>query len=214
MAWLVLVVLAAAAFAALWKWGNLPRAGLELTGAALCVAVAGYAWQGSPAQPASPVAPLAAMSELGPETAALEKAMTGGVGNEGQWLSFADTLNRLGQTRSAVTAIRSGLREHPKSADLWVGLGNALVTHADGLMTPAATFAFQHAARLSPEHPGPPFFYGLALAQQGKTGEAGDVWRGLLARTPEDAPWRTDLETRLASIGETPNVPLKPAPLP
>jgi cytochrome c-type biogenesis protein CcmH/NrfG len=49
------------------------------------------------------------------------------------------------------------------------GLGNALVLHADGMMTPAAELAFQRAAKLAPDHPGPKFFYGLAW----RKGQAG-----------------------------------------
>ena len=68
--------------------------------------------------------------------------------------------------------IRAGLRSDPDNADLWVGLGNALVVHADGMMSPAAELAFQRAAQIAPDHPGPQFFYGLALAQGGKYDEA------------------------------------------
>jgi cytochrome c-type biogenesis protein CcmH/NrfG len=31
--------------------------------------------------------------------------------------------------------------------------------------------------------------------------QAAKVWRDLLERSPADAPWRTDLEQRLAEIG-------------
>jgi cytochrome c-type biogenesis protein CcmH len=69
-----------------------------------------------------------------------------------------------------------------------VALGNTLVGHSDGLITPAAQFAFQKAAKISPEHPGPPFFMGLALAQSGKLVEARAIWAELLRRAPADAP--------------------------
>ena len=71
-------------------------------------------------------------------------------------------------------------------------------------MSPAAQFAFEKAAEISPNHPGPPFFLGLGLAQAGKMDEAGEVWRGLLARAPNDAPWKADLEARLTQIGQMP----------
>ncbi|MBA3897558.1 MAG: cytochrome C biogenesis protein [Sphingomonadaceae bacterium] len=210
MSWLVLLAFAAIAFAALWRWGRLPRFGLELTAAALCVAVAGYAWLGSPGIPAHPVESREAMGAVDPQLIATRKSMMGQFGTDAQWLDFADTLGKLGQSRAAVTAMRSGIRDDPRSADLWVGLGNALVAHADGLVTPAAEFAFQRAAHLSPEHPGPPFFFGLALAQNGRTAEAGEIWRALLARTPANAPWREDLLARLMSIGEMTTGAAKP----
>jgi cytochrome c-type biogenesis protein CcmH/NrfG len=81
-----------------------------------------------------------------------------------------------------------------------VGLGNALILHADGMMTPAAELAFQRAAKIAPDHPGPKFFYGLALAQGGKFDEAEAIWRDLLANAPADAEWRPMVEERLAML--------------
>ncbi|WP_293879803.1 cytochrome C biogenesis protein [Sphingomonas sp.] len=210
MGWVFIIVLAAVAFGALRRFGHLPRTGLELVGAALLIGIAGYAWQGSPAQPGNPVTSREAAGKVDAAAMIAQRRMRTGAGDEGAWLDMGDALNRAGATQEAVLAMRSGIRDHRNSPDLWVGLGNALVAHGDGLMSPAATFAFQHAANLSPQHPGPPFFYGLALAQQGKTEEAGDVWRGLLARTPKDAPWRADLEARLTAIGGMPTAVLKP----
>lgn len=204
MGWIILIALIAAAFALLWRFGNLPRTGVELMGAALLFGLAGYAWQGSPAQSGSPVTSREAVGKVDAQAMIAQRKMRSGTGDEGAWLDMGDALARAGATQEAVLAMRSGIRDHRNSPDLWVGLGNALVAHGDGLVSPAATFAFQHAANISPEHPGPPFFYGLALAQQGKSGEAADVWRGLLARTPQNAPWRTDLVNRLTAIGGMP----------
>src|SRR3546814_4192640 len=106
----------------------------------------------------------------------------------------------LFRSLNAAGVIGSALREHPNNADLWVGLGNALVLHADGLMTPAAELAFQRAAAIAPDHPGPKFFYGLALAQGGKFDEAEAIWRNVLATAPPDASWRPMIEERLAML--------------
>ena len=48
MGWIWLLVFAVATGLGLWRIGKLDRGGLELVGAALCLALAGYAWQGSP----------------------------------------------------------------------------------------------------------------------------------------------------------------------
>ena len=55
MAWLLVFALGAATYAGLWMSGRLSRTALELLGAALMLAVVGYAWQGSPNQPGAPV---------------------------------------------------------------------------------------------------------------------------------------------------------------
>lgn len=47
MGWLLFLVYASATCLALWQFGKLERNALELTGASLCLALAGYAWQGS-----------------------------------------------------------------------------------------------------------------------------------------------------------------------
>ena len=96
--------------------------------------------------------------------------------------------------------LRSAIRQSPRDADLWVALGNALVGHGDGFISPAAQFAFQRAADIAPDHPGPPFFMGLALAQSGRLVEARTVWAQLLAQAPKEASYRADLEQRLARL--------------
>jgi cytochrome c-type biogenesis protein CcmH/NrfG len=90
----------------------------------------------------------------------------------------------------------------PNDPDLWVGLGNALVIHADGMMTPAAELAFQRASKIAPDHPGPKFFYGLALAQGGKFDEAESLWRTLLTSAPPETSWRPMVEERLAMLAQ------------
>jgi cytochrome c-type biogenesis protein CcmH len=189
---------------ALWRFAKMPRVMLEMTGAALLLGVAGYAWQGSPVQPGNPVK--AADAQPLPEQASvgLRKATSSKFGAEGEILSYADAYIKSGHSQAAVNAVRAGLLKSPNNPDLWVGLGNALVVHGDGQMSPAAQFAFEKAASLAPNHPGPPFFLGLGLAQAGKLDEAGQVWRGLLSRAPNGAPWKADLETRLAEIGQMP----------
>lgn len=203
MGWLMVIGLAAVTAGALWRWGGLPRASVEPLGAALLLGLAGYALQGSAAQPGNPVEARADVAEIDEEAILQRNRMGDRFGGAAGWLTAADGVMRAGMTRSGVTFIKSGLREHPDNPDLWVGLGNALVVHADGMVSPAAQYAFERAATLSPEHPGPPFFLGLALAQSGQVEPARELWLNLLARTPEDAPWRGDLEARLAEIGTT-----------
>jgi cytochrome c-type biogenesis protein CcmH len=201
MGWGILLGLSLVGFGLLWRFAKMPRSALELTGAALLLGVAGYAWQGAPMQPGTSVQARDAESKLDPATADSRKNMMGQFGSEAQWMDYADTMTRMGATQMAVLAMRSGIRDNPKSPNLWVGLGNALVAHGNGLVSPSARFAFNRAAQLSPKHPGPPFFLAVALAGQGQTAEAAQIWQGLLARAPKDAPYRADIEARLAAIG-------------
>ena len=200
MGWGIMLGLAIVAFVLLWRFAKMPRSALELTAAALLIGVAGYAWQGTPGEPGTTIESRDKPGNLDPATVDSRKNMMGQFGNEAQWLDYADTMTRMGQTQLAVLAMRSGIRDNPKSPDLWIGLGNALVAHGNGLVSPSAEFAFKRAAQLSPKHPGPPLFLGIALVQQGRTAEAATMWRALLARSPKDAPWRADVEARLSAI--------------
>jgi hypothetical protein len=59
MGWVIALVLAAICFAALYFSKRCSRLGLEIVGAALLIALAGYGWQGSPDMPGNPVSPAA-----------------------------------------------------------------------------------------------------------------------------------------------------------
>jgi len=200
MAWLILLVLALAAFGAIWRFSRLDSAGLQLLAAALLLALAGYAWQGRPGFAGSPKA--APETEPVPDSAfaQMRQDMLGRFDTADRWLTIAEVFQRRGDTRGGAGLIRSALREHPRNATLWIGYGNALVMHAGGMITPAAQLAFERAAGLAPEHPAPRFFFGLALAQSGRLDEAERVWRELLARAPPDARWRAGVEAQLQQL--------------
>lgn len=203
MGWFLFLGFAAVTGLGLWRFGKLDRSGLELVGAALFLALGGYAWQGSPNLAGHPVTTEAA-SDTGEVPADLRKTFASSMNAEGQWLALADALIKADRPRAAVSLLVEATHKAPQNPDVWVGLGNALVVHGGGQVSPAAQFAFERAAAISPNHPGPPFFLGLGLAQAGKLDEAGEVWRGLLARAPEGAPWKADLVARLAEINQLP----------
>lgn len=200
MGWAIIAFLALLVFGALWKFGRMPRGTMELLGAALFLGLAGYAWQGSPTLAGSPTPPKSGAKQPDSATAEERKAMFPEVGGDAMVLEAAQNLHDQGLDAYAIATLRAGLNKNPRSADLWVGLGNALVVYADGQMSPAAKLAFDRAAQIQPEHPGPPFFLGLAFAQAGQIDQAEAVWRGLLDRSPANAPWRGDVEQRLAQL--------------
>jgi cytochrome c-type biogenesis protein CcmH/NrfG len=70
------------------------------------------------------------------------------------------------------------------------------------MVTPAAQYAFDHAAALAPKHPAPGYFLGLAYAQEGDLNTAERLWRGVLSNSPADAPWRPLVEERLGVIAK------------
>jgi cytochrome c-type biogenesis protein CcmH/NrfG len=200
MGWLLMIGLAGAVLLALWRFARLERAALQLVASALLIAMAGYAWQGSPGLAGKPVPPPVRQDLPDSAFAQTRGSMLGQFDTASRWLTMADHFHRIGDTQTAVGIIRAGIRAHPEEVDLWVGLGNALIIHADGMMTPASELAFQRAASLAPDHPAPKFFYGLALVQGGRLEEAERIWSGLLATAPADAGWRPMVAERLALL--------------
>jgi cytochrome c-type biogenesis protein CcmH/NrfG len=205
MGWLGILAVGALVLIALWKFARFDRAALQLTAAALLLAMAGYAWQGRPSLPGKPAPPPVRIAKPDSEFAETRKAMLGEFDSAGAWLSMAESYQRQGDSQSGAEILQSAIRKSPNDPDLWVGLGNALVIHAGGLMTPSAELAFRRASKIAPEHPGPKFFFGLALAQGGKFDEAESLWRGLLQTAPPDASWRPMVEERLAMLGPARN---------
>lgn len=203
MSWALIIALAALAFAALVFLFKVPRGGWEAVGAALLLGLAGYALQGSPAQPGAPKAPAAQNKGNGQAlVAARQQLRASGAQGTSSWLVIGDAMARNGQYADAASVLLGAVEKNPKDAEGWLALGNALVGHSEGALTPAALYAYQRAATADPASPGPPFFLGLALAQSGRLNEGRALWAELLARSPKDAPWRADLAERLSKLDQ------------
>ncbi|WP_293700982.1 MULTISPECIES: tetratricopeptide repeat protein [unclassified Sphingopyxis] len=212
MIWLWVMLAALLTIAAIVWLGKLPVAARPLAGAAVMLGLAGYALQGSPSLPGKPVAVAAEPEGFGDVLTDQRQGMADRFGPAAQWLGLSDGFARTGKTELAAQTLEKGLEKYPDNVDLWVGLGNALTAHGGGMMSPAAALAFDEAARRDPSHPAPPFFAGLALAQGGDLKGAEAVWSQLLARSPADAPWRPDLEMRLAQLRQALGPQPPPAP--
>ena len=200
MTWLVLIALVVVVFVALLLSLRAKRAGWEAIAAALMVGLAGYAMQGHPYVPG---VPKAAREKSADNAAAVVQARQtlAGMNTPGnKWVMIGDALVRQGQYADAATILRGAVDADPKNGDAWLAMANALVGHAEGNLSPAALYAFRHAAAADPQAPGPPFFLGMAMARAGRFDDAHTLWAGLLARTPANAPWRDDLAMRLGRL--------------
>ena len=65
------------------------------------------------------------------------------------------------------------------------------------MLTPAAELAYRRSIELAPNHPGPKFFFGLALAQNGKLDAGERLWTEALAQAPPNVAWRPLVEAQL-----------------
>lgn len=188
--WIAIAVLTLLTGVVLWRM-KMP---LLPVGFALAVGLAGYLLTSNPALPSKPAPPRAIDANAAPQLEAARQRLLQNTGDVGAWLLFADILSHQGKTEQAIEGLSMAAKAMPDVPDLWVGLGNALTRHADGFITPAARLAFGRASAIAPDHPGPPYFLGLAWLQAGEPDEALKVWQDLYARSPKDAPYRPELE--------------------
>ena len=198
--WVISLLLAMATAAGLIVAARPARGAAMLIGATTLFGLTGYAWQGRPALPGR-ATPATAHQRGGDTLFAHERGLWfETVGPDAVQLDGADNLIRGGSPDYAAGILRAGLMRDPGNMELWIGLGNALQSHADGMLTPTALYAYQRAAALAPNHPAPPYFLGLAYLQMGDLATAETIWRGLLAGAPAGAPWRGRVADRLAVI--------------
>ena len=196
----ILVAILLAAVAGLRALGV--RGGvLKLAAAGLFLGATGYALQGRPGLGGTAAAdtPRAEPIPLTP----LRGAFYGEFTPTSHWAIIADSYTRRGKTADAVGVLKKAVETYPRDASLWVALGNVLVDHA-GTITPASNLAFARAAELSPGHPAPRFFLGLALARSRDRAGALQLWHQVLAEAPADASWRPLVEDAVAALQPPP----------
>jgi len=200
--WIAAIVLAGACFALAALALRLPREGWMVFGAILLFGLSGYAWQGAPGQPASPKAPAEDIASSGEEMVEARHALFDPVRPKPGYLVTSDAFARRGQFERAAGLLRKGLNDNPRHLEGWLALGMALVGHSDGFVTPAASYAYTRARQIDPANPAADYFLGVSYFQSGEIRAARSVWAALLERSPEDAPWREDLERRIASLDQ------------
>jgi cytochrome c-type biogenesis protein CcmH len=201
MTLVVAIALALAAFTVAVVAFRVERGGWTTISAALALGLAGYALQASPDIPGAPAQPVAEVGVRGWQSVELRKAMFPSESRPTSGkLIIADGFARQGQYDDAATILGGAIADNPRDAEAWLALGNALVEHADGALTPPALLAYRRAEQLEPGGVGPGFFLGLALIRQARFDEARELWRSVLDASPEDAAGREELAKRLARL--------------
>lgn len=217
--WVVLagVALLAAAVLALLRF---PRALWTVAATGLTLGAAGYAWQGSPGLSGHPVERSEDKRDVDPGLIAMREAMFGRFNLEDSYFRIADAMARSGNAGSAAQAMQGAVRKYPTDFALWTWFGVTLVAQDGGMVSPASRFAFERGVALAPQHPGPVFFYGLALAEGGQPVEARRYWVQAIALAPAKAPYKPILVEQLARLdatiavqaGQQPAPPAQPLP--
>lgn len=177
MAWLPIMLVVLAIGAGLWWFARRDKGALQFLAAALLLGLAGYSWQGHPHQAGSPKSAEAPEAVADDDFAILHPDLIGRFDRAYSWMVLADADRRAGNPVGGAETLQSAVRNNPRSWALWTAYAYALVAANDNLFSPASQLAFERASQLAPDHPGPMFFYGLALARSGNWDGAEQVWR-------------------------------------
>ena len=111
------------------------------------------------------------------------------------WLLLGRSLISLNRYAEAAQAFATAVRLSNGDPDIIGSMAEALVFAAEGIVTADALTAFETVLGVNPDDPAAQYYIGISLTQQGRPGEALDMWRKLAAETPADALWRGDLVT-------------------
>ena len=204
MGWVIMLALAVLLLLGLWRWVGKDAGALQFLGAAVLLALAGYAWQGRPSLAGAPKAAQAEAPRPKSDFAQLRRPLLGEVDNANAWLTASDSYLESGDTERAVHLIQDAIAKTPNDMDLWLGLADALIQHAGGTITPAAQLAFTRAARIAPYHPAPDFFFGVAMARMGQVAAAEQSWQQVLAKPQVSDLWRETVANARRLFGVTP----------
>lgn len=201
MSWLAILLLAAATFGAVVMAMRVERVLWPALAASLLFGLAGYAVQGQPQLPGAPKkAQAIERGETGEAIVSARRELFGDSSARASYLTVSDGFARRGRFADAAKLLRKGLADNPDDVESWVALGNALVEHAGGQLTPAALYAYEKAQILAPDHPAPAYFLGVALIRSGRPQDARALWQETLEKARADAPWREGLQSRLDQL--------------
>jgi cytochrome c-type biogenesis protein CcmH len=201
MIWLLIIGLAALAFAAMALLFRLPRAAWTTALAALALGLAGYATQGTPEQPGAPKSGTPLVPGQGENLVELRRAvLPEEFRSHHDAIIIADGLARHDEYATAATFLLGATRDNPNDGEAWLALGNNLVAAADGAVTPAAQLAYRRAEAAAPQSPGVPFFVGVDQLQAGNFVDARSLWLEAAKRAPEGSAARQTIEDRIARL--------------
>ncbi|MCC6827585.1 MAG: tetratricopeptide repeat protein [Novosphingobium sp.] len=159
---------------------------------------------------APPVA--VASADADPQSlAALEQRAQGSPTDAKAWQELGFAYFQQGRFDDAARAYDKATGIDPKQALLWSALGEARVMASEkDPMPPAALSAFERALALDAKDPRARYFLAVKRDLGGDHAGALADWLALLADTPADAPWRTDLVRTIEQVGKINQVDVAP----
>ena len=171
-----------------------------------------YLSLGSPEYPDQPLADrVVETQDIAAMIAAVEARLQAEPDDGTGWDVIAPVYLRLGRDADAAIAYANAIRLLGSTDTREIGLGEALMRAAGGIVTPDAEAAFVRAAALAADDARPRFYLALAAEQQGRIDEALAAYRALLADAPAGAPWAEVVAGQIAALEAEP-APAIPGP--
>ncbi|MEA2881687.1 MAG: cytochrome c-type biosis protein CcmH [Bradyrhizobium sp.] len=124
------------------------------------------------------------------------------------WSVLAPVLAKLGRFEDAIRAWRNAITYAGDSASRRADLGEAIAMGAGGVVTSEARAEFERAVVLDAADAKASYYLGVAAEQDGRASDAASIWRAMLAKAPQDAPWRPVVVAALARVGGGPAAPV------
>ena len=116
------------------------------------------------------------------------------------WDVLAPVYFRMGEYLKSEQAYAKAIALEGSTALRHAGLGEAIVTAQEGVVTPEAKSNFIRALELEPNSPRSAFFLALSLAQEGKKPEAITAFENLAKISPPDAPWIRAIRSQISLL--------------
>lgn len=201
MTWFAVLALAALCFAvALFLMRGERQMWTSLL-AALALGLTGYAWQASPDAPAAPKLSAQSGDDVNWGLVDDRKEMVGTSNvSRNDKVLISDSFARRGDHVEAVGLLNYAVKDNTQDLDAWLAMGISLAEHSGGILTPAASFAFERAAQIAPGNPAPGYFVGLALIRRGAFPQAAQIWRRTLETADEQEEGYPLLAERLQRL--------------
>lgn len=131
------------------------------------------------------------------------------------WMLLGRSLRTLEKYGEAAKAFERALALTHRAPEVLSEYGELLVLAQDGRVPDPAIKAFEEVLAADPTEPRARFYLGMAKAERGDAAGAVQAWIDLLAVSPPDAPWLTDVRRHIRLTAEAAGLDatiVKPSP--
>ncbi|HTT97392.1 MAG TPA: tetratricopeptide repeat protein [Rhizomicrobium sp.] len=116
------------------------------------------------------------------------------------WTFLGKAYVTLGDSNDAARAFARAIALDGSNAELYSAYGEALVAQSGGAVPPEAEAAFDKALTLAPKDQAARYYLGFAYVARGEKAKAIALWQSLADDAPPNAPYRRELEMRIAAL--------------